>query len=278
MISESLSKTDLKRLLALKKTPLGARVSHSGIMKTLFDEFSIGVKKGRELHLDRGDIKKIREICQKQLGFDIFKEVMPESRVETAKLIPNEKLATKSVKADFISVYSTDGSLFINKESFPVPSGGFITIPFESIESVEHDSILLVENFEAFIGVGDSLVDAGGAMIVYRGDNSGKVLSDDFKVKFPDKQLAGWFDYDPAGISLAKSCGCDAVFIPDVDEGTFNLYGRKTLYENQERYIDGIEGFLSEEALLPLRRAQAGFTQEAMIAHKTKLKLWKTMS
>ncbi|MDK9789999.1 hypothetical protein [Vibrio sp. D431a] len=271
--SEKLTNKDLNWLFSLKLSIAKDYTStrRSGIAKYLNEEFGVGFVKGGYIHLSRDDRIKVRGLLKRSLGFDIYRDPMPKSRIETAKIVSNEKLCTKPVRNKLISLSSQSGVIKVNGEEFKLFSGGYMTLPMTELTSIEHSSVVVVENFEAFIASANVEFDLDDPLILYRGDSMGAVVSSDIRDVLGVDFIYGWFDYDFAGISLAKSMKCDAIFLPEVSDLELLKYGRESLYEKQQKYLKGIEGCIEHEKLEPLVRNKVGLTQEAIIAHEIKM-------
>ncbi|MGZ5000587.1 MAG: DUF7281 domain-containing protein, partial [Methylomonas sp.] len=125
----------------------------------IHQEYNIGLTQAKKLLLTHQDKQELRELVNIISGIDL-QQVAPSQlaglqREQVLTLAVNEKLAGQSVKKNRLAIKSLPGrSLKLNGEHYRLPDNSHCDMALESIVSVEHQSIWVVENYRCFDQLG----------------------------------------------------------------------------------------------------------------------------
>lgn len=259
--------------------------------QAIHQEYNIGLTQAKRLQLTHQDKQELRELVNKITGIDL-QQVAPSEfaamqREQVLTMAINEKLAGQSVKKSRLAIKALSGrALKLNGDNYRLPSNSHCDMALESIVSVEHQSIWIVENYRCFDHLGAIKLDESAALteplVVFRGDHvyqAGTVLSLIEKLQLPVWVMG---DLDPKGLSIAQSYPDFAGLIaPDMQvlEAYFNDPGKSNhkLYEKQ---LAGCRKALSdsrypiiETCWQLMKKHQAGIVQEHWLVGNTMLKM-----
>ena len=167
-------------------------------------DLSTHFRRGLEL---RDLVKKITHIDLQQVSPGEF-TVM--EREQALSLAIDEKLAGQAVKKNRVAIKPLpDRTLKLNGQNYRLPGNGHCDMALESIASVEHQSIWIIENYRCFDRLGaielHELAALTEPLVVFRGDHvyqAGTVLSLIEKHPLPVWVMG---DLDPKGLSIAQS-------------------------------------------------------------------------
>ena len=277
-IIDNITSGDLKRLKQIflpSKVQVGANVVLSGVFRVFYSDFNIGIASGDKLKLTSKDIRQIRKLIKEQSGFDLLTDSIPNSRTDMAQFFPNEKLSSRPVKGKVIKIYGLL-STNINGRKYDLEEGMNIEISLSCLKSIEHNQIVIVENYEAFSKFRLVKSDMGSnPLIVYRGDKEGGVISKEIALAFPEIELVAWFDTDPKGISLAFASGAGYILIPDLSKETLKDHGRSNLFNNQYQNWEQVSALIPPKLKLLMSSVEKGITQESIMANGISVRLYK---
>ncbi len=132
-----------------------AQVPLKGAWLRLHQEYGVGLPQGMKLALSSDDYEKLIDIVELETGVNLratsvsdFKEMQRE---QVLTLAHDEKMSGKKVKADRLALKTlSQQPLLINQASYQIPAVGHSDINIEQIESVEHNCLLIVENYRCF--------------------------------------------------------------------------------------------------------------------------------
>ncbi len=276
-IIDDITRSDLRRLKQLfspAKFKEGANVVLSGVFEIFHRDFSIGIASGEKLQLTPRDIRQIRKLIKEQSGFDLLSDSIPNSRTEMAQFFPNEKLSSRPVKDKVIKIYGTL-STNINKKKYNLDDCMNIEVPLGSLKSIEHQQVIIVENYEAFSRFRSIHSDVClNPLVIYRGDKEGGVISKEIAKSFPHIELVAWFDTDPSGISFAVASGASYILIPSISREALIEHGNSTLFEEQYRYWERVSKVLPSKLEALISSVEKGITQESIVANSIPLVLY----
>lgn len=265
----------LKQLFSPAKVKEGANVALSGVFDTFHRDFSVGIARGENLQLTPRDIRQIRKVIKEQSGFDLLTDPIPNSRTEMAQFFPNEKLSSRPVKGKVIKIYGLL-STNINGRKYDLEEGMNIEISLSCLKNIEHNQIVIVENYEAFSKFRLVKTDMEpNPLIVYRGDKDCSVISKEIALTFPDIELVAWFDTDPKGISLAFASGADYILVPDLSKEVLKQHGRSDLFSNQYQNWERVSVLIPSNLKLLMSNVEKGITQESIMANDINVSLYK---
>jgi hypothetical protein len=265
--------TRLKSICDPGKIQNGTSVAMSGVFKVFHQDFDIGKTSSGKLHLTPRDIRQIRKLIKEQTGYDILTDLKPSSRTEMAKYFPNEKLSSTPVKDKVVKIYGLL-STNINGKVYDLEDGMNIEMPLSYLVTIEHNQIVIVENYEAFTKFRCIKSDMGpNPLVIYRGDKEGSVISKEMALNFPQAEIVAWFDTDPSGISLASATESSKMLVPDLSGEDLSRYGRTILFNDQYQLWERVSNIIPLKLKLLMSKTGKGITQEAIIANSIPLVL-----
>lgn len=257
----------------------------------IYHEYNIGLTQGKKLHLTSADKQELCELVNKITGIDLQQVGMGEfstmQREQVLTLAIDEKLAGQSVKKSRLAVKPLPSRMLkLNGEAYRLPDNSHCDIALDSITSIEHQSIWVVENYRCFDQLSamklDELAVSTEPLVVFRGDQgyqAGTVLSLIEKYPLPVWVLG---DLDPKGLSIAQSFPSFAGLIaPDMAQLEFYFKDSgKTNHKLYEKQLAGCRNALSDshypiiQACWQLMKLhQAGIVQEHWLVDNTSLKM-----
>lgn len=239
---------------------------------------------------------RLRQRIIDELGLDPFiVEQLPDDRLEMAKYHANEKLAAKSAGNDHLLLNSADGVLRINGVEMPlypesISSAGLMCLN-SSIRSVEHDTVVIVENLAIMPLCHAWRIAAVGpqALWVYRGDNKSGATAGaccDFIKRFGEgKTIIVFSDMDPKGLEIALTFPFAKFWLGPNEASRQPLlnsqYANPDGYDIQSKAVSYLlrqsdSNVLSEpfkDLISAIRDARSSFRQEQTYSHDVPLEL-----
>lgn len=261
----------LKKIYAPAKIQHGTSVVFSGIFKVFHQDYGMGKIAAGKLQLTPKDIRQVRKLIKEQSGFDLLTDPIPSSRIEMVKYFPKEKLSSTPVKDKVVKVYGVM-STNINGKKYELEDGMNLEIPLNSLRSIEHNQIVIIENYEAFAKFRAVQSDLdSNPLVIYRGDKEVSVISKEIALNFPNIELVAWFDTDPSGISFALASEASMMLVPDVSNEALSRHGRTQLFEDQYELWERVSDKIPPELKLTMSETGKGLTQESIIANSIPL-------
>ncbi len=160
-----------------KKLPLLVPLNKS--WQFLQQEYDIGTPQGIKLKLTSTDKAKLITIIKLETGIDLHttsvKQLTQAHREQALAITHNEKWAGKAVKMQRLALKTLpDKMLQLNQQHDTLPVGGHLDISLEQLSGIEHNCILIVENYRCFDQIQKIALDLpeqySNPLVVYRGD------------------------------------------------------------------------------------------------------------
>ena len=182
-------------------------------LKRFCTDYNIGRPAGASMIISAQEKAKIEAILKAD-GIDtaLMKgiDLNSLSRSEALKYAQNEKITDAPVRTGRVAIKSLPGRpLLIGGEAIILPAGANLDAPWEQVaELCAHESVLLVENWEAFEAIHRVTLDlsraGGNPLVVFRGspvyqqDSTSSLLA---ALALP---VIAFVDFDPAGLLIAQ--------------------------------------------------------------------------
>lgn len=189
-------------------------VSFNNSWQLLHQEYGIGLTQGTKLKLAESDRAELLEIIKLETGVNLQQISVAEfsnmSREQALRVATDEKLAGKNVKHQRLAIKVLAGQfLSINQQQYNIPAEGHMDMNLDQIESVEHNCILIVENYRCFDLLQQITLSLpekyAQPLVVYRGDD---YYSQHTLRLFLDRTalpVIAMMDIDPDGLLIACS-------------------------------------------------------------------------
>ncbi len=133
------------------------------------------------------------------------------SRGERLAVTPNEKAGAEAIKRNRISVKAlANQTLVIGEQCLLLPPESHLDVDWTKIVGqIRHTCILIVENYENFNRIHETLFDLPGRfqspLAVYRGDPNESRIDNVLKFLAETKlPVLAFMDADPAGVAIAS--------------------------------------------------------------------------
>lgn len=259
--------------------------------QAIHQEYNIGLTQAKKLLLNNEDKQELRELVKKITHIDL-QQVSPSEfadmqREQVLTLAIDEKLAGQSMKKNRLAIKPLpEKTLKLNSQNYRLPGNSHCDMALESIVSIEHRSIWIIENYRCFDQLGTIKLDESAALteplVVFRGDNDYKgraVLS-----LIEKHQLPVWVmgDLDPKGLSIAQAYPNFAGLIaPDMP--VLETYFNDTRKANRSLYAKQLAGcrnalstsryLIIKAYWLLIQEYQAGIVQEHWLNGEVTLSL-----
>ena len=140
--------------------------------KYLHEQYCVGVIDGKNITFSREDRNILQKLAEAKSGIDCVTESIIGSRTEIAETANNEKWSTSTILGSriFVSAIGTDLILH-NGRLTPTPGVEF-RVDCKDLEMSAYDSIIVIENLEAYIRCHDFVwPQIGKALIIYKGND-----------------------------------------------------------------------------------------------------------
>lgn len=276
-----LTKQHIQALLRACQSDSGRRPA-SKTAQALADSLGFGRIVGKQWLVSDSDRERIRTYLKNVEGInpatppDAWSE---RTRIEAGELGRNEKLAGRRPREDRIALRGPSG-LRLGETSVFLPAQAFLDIPLSQTTCLRHDSVVVVENFEAFIRFEDAAVGLpfSQPLIVFRGDSVNTTAAVLKFLHVSETPIIAWPDMDAAGLLNALSLPrLTGIIGPENPQECLSLHGRDDLYLGQLRELDALrlrgESIALEDSIRKIRK---GLDQERMISAAVPLILWTT--
>jgi len=208
------------------------------------EEYEIGLAQGYDLKLTAQDRARLQEIIQLENGINLQETSISDfsgmHREEALEHTSDEKLAGKKVKAQRLAFKVLAGQrLYINQQQYYLPEYCHIDMCLEQLKSIEHNCIIIVENYRCFDQLQKIKLNLpseyANPLVIYRGDNvySEQTLRQLLEtVRLP---VITMFDIDLQSLLMACSfpyvIGLMCVSLPELDgllqKGNAELYAKQ---------------------------------------------------
>jgi hypothetical protein len=199
-------------------------------------------------------------------------------RIGATRLGANEKLAGRQPREGRVALRAP-GGIRMGGSQLDLPKSAYLDLRVSETMQLDHDALIVVENFEAFVSFEDACIETRfeKPLLVFRGDavnTQDAVLSLLLHASLP---VIAWPDFDPAGLLIAKALPhCREMIAPaDPDEALVRI-GRPDLYLAQLREMESTAAPGAWVALRDaVRRHRRGIDQERMIADRIPMRVWQ---
>ncbi|MES2822467.1 MAG: hypothetical protein V4732_02615 [Pseudomonadota bacterium] len=279
-----------KRLYELLQRVVKTRqktVELTSTWKVFHTEFNVGKIIANRLHFSVLDLEKIRELSLHKLSIDPLFTVAEGDRIALSGITHNEKLSRYQVFANNVHV-----ARFANLP-IKTPRGTTFTPGNTGLALMDGDfdlsfyeSVVLIENGTVFANWSSLQLpmDCSESLLMYRGHGSGirttyKIL----KARPSTCKLFGFFDFDPAGLAMALSVGCNGIVLPDdidevlSDETLRRLNKIETFHKQWIKNSDYLNSNPSPHLTTiveKIRKYEVALTQEMLVRRNIKLKMY----
>ena len=273
MLADALASA-MQRIVSSDET----RFAQSKKLLQLVEYYNLGSVKGNSVHFTEKHKEEMRGWLTDR-GYSLVPVDLKElERSEVLAHTPHEKAGGRAVKHNRISVKALPGkALRLFNEDLHLHEGTHLDVFWPEIKQVRHDAILLVENYENFIGMHNTFFDFGGAyaspLIVYRGDKEESRV--DYVLSFLAAQqlpVLAFMDADPAGVLMASRLPyLVGMVTPSIERLTEQLSSAKTRrndlwlqqYPQAASALDALtEGHPCHRLWQLLKQYQGGIVQE----------------
>lgn len=211
----------------------------------LHREYNIGVTVGNRIRISERDkeeliglVKQVTGLALRKASVDGFATV---TRYEALEHSRDEKWAGRKVSSGRLAVKALPRKvLSLNGRVLELPNRSHLDIAIESVYSLEHEAILVIENYECFDRIEQmrwaQSEPYSNSLVIYRGDphTSGTQAVNEF-LRRRQLPVLAMVDLDPAGLLIAQALpGVVGMVLPK-DEILESLFeqGNPALYHKQ---------------------------------------------
>ncbi len=181
----------------------------------LHREYNIGTPDGNKIRISARDKDGLVDLVRQMTGLDLRKSTLEKfaqlSRSEALAHSRREKWAGRAVSGQRLALKALPGRpLGLNEKAVELLTQSHLDIAAESIESLEHDSILLIENYECFDRLERLNWTLGecfeNPLVMYRGDpNTSRADAANEFLRVWKRPVLAMVDIDPAGLLIAQA-------------------------------------------------------------------------
>ena len=209
-----MEKNLIKRLLQICQSS-EARFTRSKSLDQFQQDYNIGTVMGASLHFSPQDKSQIRALLLKTESIDADTTDPTQwdglSRTDSLVWGSNEKLTHSAVRQQRVAIkHLPQQALLLGGTRLVLPEGSNLDVNWQTIaQQSQHDTVLLVENWEAFDRIHHATLNFASAgvnpLVVFRGS---PVYQQDNVVallKALQQPVTAFVDFDPAGLVIAQS-------------------------------------------------------------------------
>ncbi len=249
----------------------------------LHDE-GIGQKiTGKKLSLSASDRQALCQLALEESGADPaffdLSALSTATRIETAGQVIDEKWTHRKVREDLLSIRSIAQVVRL-AEPCPMPLGGYLTLPWQKALKHKHETVVVIENLEAFIEAEKinwpNEVQKQNPLLVYRGDKETTPGAVKRFLENNKQDYYVFFDYDPAGIQMALTQpGSPSIIVPNMPSDQLAKHSKWSEFEKQVSARKSLGKREESDALAPyinqMLKKQFAVMQERMIGFDMEL-------
>ncbi|MBU2874536.1 DUF7281 domain-containing protein [Marinobacter salexigens] len=205
----------IERLLRAGK----ATVRRGKVWDQICVETGVGQVVGKEIHFTPEERQRLREYAKAEHGLDPQYDSLSGGRMAMASHNASEKLSPDSVFGELL-VLATAGAthLRVSGESVSTPRGSVLSVRSECLDTdcLQTQNLVIIENGGLMPYWADFKlpVQFTNSIILYRGHRENVRGVTELAINHPADKLAWFFDYDPAGQSLALDQGKGCTLVP----------------------------------------------------------------
>lgn len=237
-----MEKNLIKRLLQICQST-EARFPRSKGLNQFQQDYNIGTVMGASLHFSPHDKGQIRALLLKTESIDAETTAPAQwdglSRTDSLTLGSNEKLTHSAVRQQRVAIkHLPQQALLLGGTRLVLPAGSNLDVNWQTIaQQSQHDTVLVVENWEAFEHIHQARLDFSPAgknpLVVFRGS---PVYQQDHTLALLEalqRPVFAFVDFDPAGLVLAQGLPCfEGIILPPMSV----LESQLQACTNHERY------------------------------------------
>ena len=249
----------------------------------LHDE-GIGQKiTGKKLGLSASDRQALCQLALEESGADPaffdLSALSTATRIETAGQAIDEKWTPRKVREDLLSIRSIAQVVRL-AEPYPMPLGGYLTLPWQKALKHKHETVVVIENLEAFIEAEKinwpNEVREQKPLLVYRGDKETTPGAVKKFLENNEQDYYVFFDYDPAGIQMALTQpGSPSIIVPNMPSDQLAKHSKWSEFEKQVSARKSLGKREEPDVLAPyinqMLKKQFAVMQERMIGFDMEL-------
>ncbi len=247
----------------------------------IHNDYGIGTQYGRKIRLGINDRKKLAELVQIETGHNPAKELPHGDRIEMAKYVSNEKLATENPDENYILV--KPGKAEIPVMWRMIPEAISYRVDHRRLPVIAFSSVVIIENLAAF-DKWDKVKWVGPIpdLVIYRGHDAMAIGVKNFLARAPyEMQVYGFFDADYAGLMMAHGIKrLNGIVLPLDLQGTIDRRpGNASFTEKQTNAglslgRDSLEVPI-RDAYDCIKKMKKDVTQEYMIAANEPVRVFR---
>lgn len=249
----------------------------TAIWREIHQEFSIGIRRDRELHLSLNDHNLLRDVMRKAAGFDPLTESPSfATRMEAAATVVDEKWGGAAGAKRLVNVYRRDAPISTIRGTCKLPPGCGLWVDANDLELSSVPAVVVVENLQAFLNIEAFCLppEWWDALFVYRG-HSGITTGVTALLARLTKEtpVAVMSDYDAAGLRIALSTKAASGWLGPALDASLGP-SNSELFEKQAHYLHGLQAEGPEGlqfVISRLVRERIALTQERMAAKKVRI-------
>ena len=284
-----------QRLVALMQRLVEVGATSTPSNKTsdrLISDFGLGRLKGKTILFSERELVEIRELLQARGHAPHSVDLARMTRAERLQSgSPNEKAGGGTIKNHRISIKATAGQpLCVAGRQLFLPARSHLDTDWTALADVEHNCIMLVENYEDFDRLDDHRFDLPQGLdrplAIYRGDRH-ESRQDNVVAYLNASSLPviAFVDVDPRGLHIAQCCprlhGVVAPPRQSLTEVLSNAASaRPDLYISQVAALENVFATLPRESPVfaiwqLIQGARAGAVQERWRSNSLPCCLWR---
>ncbi|WP_445768468.1 DUF7281 domain-containing protein [Rheinheimera sp.] len=274
---------DIEKIISLYQAG-NKKVKRTQQVDQLFENESVGVLSGGYWILSDQDLNRLIDSASKavgsdaRLGFDFT-----QTRASIAQTASNEKLSSENVFASSVLLARATDHVLPVQSIYPLhtPHNTFFGCDISQIDFGSDNRFILVENGEVMKCWAGALLPPNwcDATLIYRGHGSNLVNVSRALNQVTSSNMAGFFDFDLAGIFMVNDSGCGYILVPSNLEAlvfpdfytkynkTDTFHSQNSVYANR---INTLKSGLRKLAIF-ISQHKLAITQEHLVTHKIQL-------
>ena len=253
----------------------------------LHEDEGIGRIIGNEIAFEPREMERLQRKVKRDTGLDPLVADLSGERMDIAETSSDEKLSSKRVFENLITVASRGAIPLITGDAM-TPPGSMLYVSIDAVDLSRLDSVVVIEN-GSVIRHWDRISlpsECAAPLFVYRGHGRDASIVKAFtqNAVAAGVMTCAFFDFDPAGLQMATQAGVSCAIVPlnwrsmTKNDPFVSKFNKREEFAKQLPVLSAITSS-AESPLTPVARFVGengiAITQEHLVVHAKPLTLIK---
>ncbi|HIC7214458.1 DUF7281 domain-containing protein [Burkholderia stabilis] len=253
-------------LRVVQSEPVIDKFHASATLRAFADETGIGVVQGKSIFFSANHKQRIKTwLAADNIDPDTSPDAWQKlGRIEALAIGPDEKWAGKAVRAHLISIKALKGQP-LRVDGQPVYLPPLANLEWgcqQALETLRHDAVVVVENWETFERIDDLQVDMSpvscNPLVLWRGGSSNASVGAATRfIEAYRRPVWSAPDYDPEGLAIASRLPHLAGVLAPQDDVLRRLLGESKMHDRYSAQLLSAKATLDQATNPDVKRLWA---------------------